>query len=59
VANGKVLAYLGAHAEIQRQEYRDNRVIVDCFLPRHLFHHITGPGVEVRFLDGSGPSGDE
>jgi hypothetical protein len=54
-----VLAYLGAHAEIQRQEYRDNRVIVDCFLPRHLFHHITGPGVEVRFLDGSGPTGDE
>jgi GTP-binding protein HflX len=56
IGNGRVLAYLGAHAEIQRQEYRDDRVIVDCFLPRHLFHHITGPDVEVRFLDGSAPA---
>jgi GTP-binding protein HflX len=51
-SNGKVLAYLSAHAEIYRQEYRDNRVMVHCYLPRHLFHHIMGPGVEVRFLDG-------
>jgi GTP-binding protein HflX len=50
-SNGKVLAYLGAHAEIYRQEYRDNRVIVHCWLPKHLFHHIMGPTVEVRFLD--------
>jgi GTP-binding protein HflX len=47
--NGKVLAYLGAHAEIQGQEYRDNQVIVRCFLPRHLLHHIQGPDVEIRF----------
>jgi GTP-binding protein HflX len=50
VANGKVLAYLGAHADIYRQEYRDNRVIVHCALPRHLFHHIMGPDVTVRFV---------
>jgi GTP-binding protein HflX len=54
-ANGKVLAYLAAHAEIYRQEFHDNRVTVCCYLPRHLFHHIVGPSVEVRFLDGSGP----
>jgi GTP-binding protein HflX len=46
--NGRVLAYLAAHAEIHRQEFRDNRVTIRCSLPRHLFHHIQGPGVEVH-----------
>ncbi|HMC64809.1 MAG TPA: GTPase HflX [Gemmataceae bacterium] len=49
-ANGKVLSYLSAHAEIYRQQYHDNRVTVRCFLPRHLLHHIQGPGVKVQFL---------
>jgi GTP-binding protein HflX len=48
-ANGRVLAYLGAHAEVHRQEFRDGRVVVRCHLPRHLLHHIQGPDVEVRF----------
>jgi GTP-binding protein HflX len=52
--NGKVLAYLAAHAEIYRQEFHDERVTVRCYLPRHLLHHIQGPGVAVRFLDGNG-----
>jgi GTP-binding protein HflX len=52
-SNGKVLAYLSAHAEIYRQEFRDHTVIVHCYLPRHLFHHIMGPSVQVRFLDGT------
>jgi GTP-binding protein HflX len=50
-ANGKVLSYLAAHAEIYRQEYHDGRVHVHCYLPRHLLHHIQGPDVSVRFLD--------
>jgi GTP-binding protein HflX len=49
--NGKVLSYLAAHAEIYHQEFKDNRVTVRCYLPRHLLHHIQGPTVEVRFLD--------
>jgi GTP-binding protein HflX len=48
--NGRVLAYLGAHAEIYRQQYHDNRVVIRCYLPRHLLHHIQGPDVTVRFL---------
>jgi GTP-binding protein HflX len=55
--NGKVLAYLGAHAEIYRQQYQDSRVVLRCRLPRHLLHHIQGPGVEVRFLDGHEKNG--
>ncbi len=53
-ANGKVLAYLGAHAEIYRQEYHDNRVTIRCHLPKHLLHHIQGPEVRVRFLGENG-----
>jgi GTP-binding protein HflX len=57
--DGKVLAYLGAHAEIYRQEYRDGRVTVHCLLPRQLVHHLTGPGVEVHFLDAPPPTKTE
>jgi GTP-binding protein HflX len=53
-ANGKVLAYLGAHAEILRQRFHDNLVTVHCSIPRHLLHHIQGPDVRVRSLDGDG-----
>ncbi|HEY1861985.1 MAG TPA: GTPase HflX [Gemmataceae bacterium] len=48
--NGKVLSYLSAHAEIYRQQYDGEQVAIRCYLPRHLLHHIQGPGVEVRFL---------
>ncbi len=49
--NGKVLAYLAAHADIYHQEFHDNRVSIRCYLPRQLLHHIQGPDVHVRFLD--------
>jgi GTP-binding protein HflX len=52
--NGRLLAYLGAHAEIYRQQYQDNRVKIRCFLPRHLLHHIQAPDVQVRFLGADG-----
>ena len=55
--NGKVLSYLAAHAEIYRQEFHDNRVHIRCHLPRHLLHHIQGPDVQVRFLNGNGDIG--
>jgi GTPase len=48
--NGRVLSYLSAHAEIYRQEFMDGKTFLRCHLPRHLLHHILGPGVEVRWL---------
>jgi len=48
--NGKVLAYLSAHAEIYRQEFKDNQVTLRCRIPRHLLHHIEGDGVVVKPL---------
>jgi GTP-binding protein HflX len=53
-ANGRVLAYLGAHAEIFRQEFQDAKVILHCSIPRHLLHHIQGPDVHIRFLSSNG-----
>ncbi|MCS7047278.1 MAG: hypothetical protein NZO58_13045, partial [Gemmataceae bacterium] len=49
--NGKVLAYLAAHAEIYRQEFHDNRIVVHCYLPRHLVHHIREPDVHIALAD--------
>jgi GTP-binding protein HflX len=50
--NGKVLAYLSAHAEIYRQEFKDNQVNLRCRIPRHLLHHIEGNGVVVKPCEG-------
>ena len=55
LANGRLLAYLGAHAEISRQEFLDKKVLIRCSLPRYLLYHIEGPGVTVRLL-GNGRS---
>src|SRR5262249_22614277 len=52
--NGRVLAYLAAHAEIYRQVYNDNHVVLRCYLPRHLVRHIQEPDVSVRVLDQDG-----
>jgi GTP-binding protein HflX len=56
-ANGRVLAYLAAHAEIYRQEFHDNRVRLRCLVPRHLVHHIQEPDVHIRLLDDNGSPG--
>jgi GTP-binding protein HflX len=49
--NGRVLAYLAAHAEVYRQEYHDSRIVLRCYLPRHLVHHIQEPDVQIRLRD--------
>jgi GTP-binding protein HflX len=53
-ANGRVLAYLGAHAEIFRQEFQDSKVTLRCSIPRHLLHHIQAADVQIRFLNFNG-----
>jgi GTP-binding protein HflX len=55
--NGKVLAYLNAHADIFRQEFKDGRVEVRCRLPRQLLYHVAVDGVEVREVDGAARNG--
>jgi GTP-binding protein HflX len=53
-SNGKLLAFLNAHADIFRQEFREEGVLVRCNLPRHLLHHLHGEGVEVKPTQGTG-----
>lgn len=50
-SDGRALAYLGAHAEIFRQQFQDDRVIVRCHLPRHLLPRIEHDGVKVKLLN--------
>jgi len=59
--NGRVLAFLNAHSEVYRQEFRDqsNEVVIRCLLPRHLLHHIAGPTVKVRFIERPPPAQSE
>lgn len=51
--NGKLIAYLNAHADIVRQEYRGDDVVLKCHLPRHLMHRIEGEGVRVTPMNRS------
>jgi GTP-binding protein HflX len=53
--NGRVLAYLSAHADVFCQEYHDNRVTLHCYLPRHLVRQLEEPGVAVRVEDEPAP----
>jgi GTP-binding protein HflX len=53
-ANGKVQAYLAAHAEVYRQEFRDGQVVIRCRLPRYLVRHVRSEGGEVRSFEGNG-----
>lgn len=57
-ANGKVQAYLAAHAEVYRQEFRDGLVLVRCRLPRYLVRHVQAEGGEVRGFEGNGVHAD-
>lgn len=50
-ADGRALAYLGAHAEIFRQQFHDDRIVIRCHLPKHLLPRIQGPGVNIRLLE--------
>ena len=51
--NGRILAYLSAHAEVYHQEFHEGRVTVRCYLPRYLVRHLKEPGVEVKMLEAS------
>ncbi len=46
--NGRVLAYLAAHADIYRQEFHDNRIKMFGSMPKHLVRHIQEPDVLIE-----------
>jgi GTPase len=48
VANGCVLAYLAQHAQIHRQTYDEDRVVLECRLPRRCLDFLSENGAHVR-----------
>ena len=48
VANGRVLAYLAQHAQIHDRTYDDDRVRLQCRLPRRCLEFLSENGVDVR-----------
>jgi len=46
--DGKTLAFLNEHAEITRQEYRGEHVVVRCLMAKGLLHHVQKPGVSIK-----------
>ena len=48
VGNGRVLAYLAQHAQIQERTYEDERVVVLCRLPRRCLDYLNENGASVR-----------
>jgi GTP-binding protein HflX len=51
-SNGRVFAYLTAHADVYRQQYTGDRLKLGCWMPRNLVHHIQEPDVHIKRLDG-------
>jgi GTP-binding protein HflX len=48
VENGRVLAYLAQHAQIQQRTYDADRVVLQCRLPRRCLDFLSENGAHVR-----------
>jgi GTP-binding protein HflX len=48
VGNGRVLAYLAQHAQIHGRTYDDDRVLLQCRLPRRCLDFLSENGARVR-----------
>jgi GTPase len=48
VANGRVLSYLAQHAQIRNRTYDEDRVLLQCRIPRRCLSFLQENGVEVR-----------
>src|SRR5262249_32676362 len=53
-ANGKVQAYLAAHAEVSGEGCGDGQVLIGCRRPGYLVRHVKAEGGEVRAFEGNG-----
>jgi GTP-binding protein HflX len=48
VGNGRVLAYLAQHAQVRDQVYDDDRVVMQCRLPKRCLNFLSEHGARVR-----------
>lgn len=49
--NGRLLAYLAEHAQVNETTYNDSRVTLHCRLPRRYVHQFRGEDTTVRLLE--------
>jgi GTP-binding protein HflX len=54
VGNGRLRAYLAAHAEVVREDYTDSRVTLQCRIPRRYFNSLPGEDMHVHLTNGNG-----
>src|SRR5579872_4502103 len=54
VGNGRLLAYLAAHADVVRQDYVDSRVKLVCRIPRRLLKSLPVDDMQVHLTNGNG-----
>jgi GTP-binding protein HflX len=52
--NGRLLAYLAAHAEVVRQDYVDSRVTLSCRIPRRFLNSLPTDDAHVHLTNGNG-----
>ena len=53
VGNGRLLAYLAAHAEVIRQDYVDSRVTLLCRIPRRLLKSLPLDDTHLHLTNGN------
>ena len=54
VANGRLLSYLAAHAEVVKQDYVDSRVTLHCRIPRRFLNSLPRNDTNVQLTNGNG-----
>jgi len=58
VGNGRLLAYLAAHAEVVRKEYDDSRVTLHCRIPRRFLNSLPAEDAQLHLTNGNGAAHD-
>ncbi|MCA8997773.1 MAG: GTPase HflX [Planctomycetaceae bacterium] len=51
--NGRLHHFLSEHAQVVNTDYRDNRVIFECRIPKRFAAQLSQVGAELSHLDGS------
>jgi GTP-binding protein HflX len=54
VGNGRLRAYLAAHAEVVSEAYDDSRVTLQCRIPRRYLNTIPSEDAHVHVTNGNG-----
>ncbi len=57
--NGRLLAYLAAHAEVTHQEFHDSQVTLTCRIPRRFMGQLPDENTTIHVANGHPAPGEE